>query len=372
MLGTDFIELQALQLALDGTPRVSGTLFIPVGVDRWRNTGSWLAALDEQQKFDLDLSINRLDLAGFTKALGEPFPASGILNGKLAGFGPLAALQLTTHLSLENFGGASPANRVDFDARYADGRSDGVATVFFGNSAPIRVRSSFPIRLDKERLATGDLFDQQAPFFCTVDFPDLWLENLPRNWRPTILSGILTGGAAFSNTLAAPTITGDAQLLNAMVKATPPWPEVNQLFGQFRFTDSAAVIEGFRGRVEGMPVAGKGRLTTAFPTFHLQLSPIENEIAIIAAPANGTELAAIRLLGEGTPAEKPLLQNLTVSGNIASSSFSVTTTAETASEPGFFLQSTSFVHRNGREATPLLLQLLRPKPGAALQLSPGR
>ena len=130
-------------------PRVTGTLFLPLGLDRWWNTGSSLAALDETRKFDLDLAINELDLAGLTTALGEPIAASGVLSGKLAGFGPLGALQLTTHCSLENFGGASPKNRLDFDARYADGRADGVASAFFGNSAPIRARFSLPIRPEK-------------------------------------------------------------------------------------------------------------------------------------------------------------------------------------------------------------------------------
>jgi hypothetical protein len=372
MLGDNFIELQALQLALDGVPRVTGTLFLPLGLDRWRNTGSFLAALDETQKFDLDLAINQLDLAGLTTALGEPIAASGVLSGKLAGFGPLGALQLTTHCSLENFGGASPKNRLDFDARYADGRADGVASAFFGNSAPIRARFSLPVRPEKNRLADGKIFDHQAGFYCTVDCPALWLETLPRNWRLNALSGILTGGVAFSDTLAAPKITGGAQLLDALVKPTPPWPEVNQLFGQFRFTDSAAVIEALRGRVDGLSLAWNGRLTTAFPAFRMRVSPLDNGLAVVAAPPNGSDLATVRLIGEGTPGEKPRLNELMVSGEFGSPSFSLTTTTESASDPSLWQQSTSFVHRRPRDPSPLLLQVARPKSGSAIQLAPSR
>jgi hypothetical protein len=371
MLGSNFIELQSLQLALDGVTRVTGTLFVPLGVDRWRKTDSWQEALDETQKFDLNLTVSELDLASLTTALGEPVSASGVLSGKLVGFGPLGELQLTNHWSLENFGGASPANRLDFEARYAEGRADGVANAFFGKSAPVRARFSLPIRLEKNRLREG-IFDHQAAFYCTVDCPALWLETLPRKWRLNALNGIFTGSVAFSDTLAAPKITGEAQLLNALVKPAPPWPEMNQLFGQFRFTDSAVVIEVLRGRVDGLPVTWAGRLTTAFPTFRLRLNPVENAFAVIAAPNNGGDLATVRLIGEGAPGDQPRLKELMVSGEFGSPSFSLTTTTESTNEPPLLSQNTSFVHRRARDANPLLLQVVRPKIGAALPFAPSR
>jgi hypothetical protein len=302
--------------------------------------------------------------------LGKPARASGVLDGKLAGFGALNALQLTTHWTLENFAGASPGNRFEFDGRYADGRADALASAFFGNSTPIRARLSLPVRLEKSKLADGTIFDQQTGFYCTVDCPALLLETLPRNWRLNGLGGILTGGVAFSDTLAAPRITGEAQLVNGLIKPTPPWPEVNQLFGQFRFTDSAMEIDTLRGRVDGLPLAWNGRLTTAFPVFRLRLSPSDNGIAVVAAPPNGGDLATVRLIGEGTPGEKPRLKELMVSGEFGSPAFSLTVTTVTANEPQAWRQTTSFVHRWARDPSPLILQLTRPKSEAEIQLAP--
>ena len=106
MLGRNFVELQALELLLDGTPRASGTLFLPIGVDRWRKTGSLFAAFDERQKFDIDFRIDQLNLADLSAALGESASRTGLLDGKLAAYGPLASLQVTSDWQLKNLGPA--------------------------------------------------------------------------------------------------------------------------------------------------------------------------------------------------------------------------------------------------------------------------
>ena len=115
MLGSNFIELQALELLLDGEPQARGTLFLPFGVDRWRKSGSLLEAFDERQKFDVDLMVEHLDLAKLDRAVGEKTPPSGVLDGKLAVYGPLVSLQLTTDWHLKNLGPAKAPNALDFD-----------------------------------------------------------------------------------------------------------------------------------------------------------------------------------------------------------------------------------------------------------------
>jgi len=62
---------------------------------------------------------------------------SGILDGKLAAFGPLRALQVTTDWRLENLGSTSKPNAVDFHGRLADGRLDGEGSAKFGVSDPV-------------------------------------------------------------------------------------------------------------------------------------------------------------------------------------------------------------------------------------------
>ena len=83
LLGGNFVELQAFELTIAGTPRVSGTLFLPFGLERWRESHSFFAAFDADQKFDVDLLIDHLDLAQLGTALGEQSSGSGILDGML-------------------------------------------------------------------------------------------------------------------------------------------------------------------------------------------------------------------------------------------------------------------------------------------------
>ncbi|MGH7937648.1 MAG: hypothetical protein ACRD5Z_14565, partial [Bryobacteraceae bacterium] len=160
MLGSNFIELQALALNLDGQTRATGTLFLPISVDRWRKTGDLLAALDERQKFDVDLAVDGLDIAKFATVLGEKLPFAGQLNGELAAYGPLASLQLTTDWHLKNLGPSSVANAIDADLHYDNGHADANLRSTFGVSAPVVVQASLPLRLNKESLRAKSIVDR--------------------------------------------------------------------------------------------------------------------------------------------------------------------------------------------------------------------
>ena len=69
--GSNFVELQAFELALDGAPRMVGTVFLPFSFERWRASRSFLVALDEKQKFDANLVVDHLDLGKLAGALGR-------------------------------------------------------------------------------------------------------------------------------------------------------------------------------------------------------------------------------------------------------------------------------------------------------------
>jgi len=125
-------------------------------------------------------------------------------------------------------------------------------------------------------------------------------------------------------------------------------------------------------RIEEMPVSWQGSLTTSFPRFRLRLSPAENDLAVIALPPSGSDLAAIRISGESLQGEKPALEELMLSGNFGSPAFSLTTVTETAGDSSLLQQSTSFVRPRIRGANPLLLQAVRPNLRSALQFVPSR
>lgn len=362
MLGRNFVELQAMMLTLDGVPRANGTLFLPFGVDRWRKTGSLLAAFDEHQKFDVDLAVDHLDLAEFARAVGEPTEITGILDGKLAAYGPLASLQVTTKWRLENSGPAATANATDFDLRYQDGQVAANLRAVFGFSAPVVAQASLPLRLEKGRLHGLNFLEWEQPFSATVSSPALFLATLPDKLRPLgASSGIVSGEISYSHTLRDPKIAGSAELLNLKITPPAPWPSLTNLTAEITFGDHAAEIPALRFDVAGETLRWNGRLTTQLPAYTLRLFPADERIRISALPPAGGAISAIRLFGEGN--SRTLLEQAIVRGGIGSPTFSLTIKDSDSQ------RTLRFNPRASSTAGPVLLELAAPKPAEpALEL----
>ncbi len=332
MLGSNFIELQALELLLHGEPQARGTLFLPFGVDRWRKSGSLLEAFDERQKFDVDLMVEHLDLAKLDRAVGEKTPLSGVLDGKLAVYGPLASLQLTTDWHLKNLGPAKAQNALDFDLHYDAGRADGNLHAVFGVSSPLVARASIPLRLDKRWLNARSVVDPSQPFTGEVDCPALFLEMLPEPFAPLgAWSGLLTGQIGYANTWSEPRISGAAQLFDGEIHPAPPWPGLTNLSAEIRFENQAAVIPSFRFEAGDSPFQGRASLTTRPPFFDLTIWPVAETVALAHVPQDGAFASAIRVLGRGGAGDAPHLEKAIVSGKAGSPIFTLTMT--TGSEP---------------------------------------
>ena len=355
MLGSNFVELQAFELALDGARRIGGTLFLPFSFERWRTSRSLLAALDEEQKFDVDLAIDHLDLGQLAGALGEKSIATGILDGKLAAFGLLRALQVTTTFRLESLGLEPTNSSIDFHGRLADGRIEADATALFGMSNPVTLRASLPVRLEKKRLEAGTALDRAEPFSVALDCPALFLETLPNEWRFGAAHGLVTGKIAWNGKLETPTISGEANLLDARFQPPPPWPDVSELEAHVRFGNTEALIDPLHFEIDSTPIQLRGRLTTSPPVFGLTLTPQKGAIELVSRPDNGTDLSSIRVLGEGRSEGQPRLQQAFVRGTAWPPSVSLTITTE---EPGHLssFQTTYFFRPGAMEASPLLLR----------------
>lgn len=370
MVGSNFIEFQALELTLDGVRRSEGTLFLPFSFERWRKSRSLLAALAEEQKFDVDLTIDHLDMAALASALGEESTITGVLDGRLAAFGPLPSLQVTTSWRLENLGPATSRNSIDFQGFCADSRVDAKATAVFGVSDPLTLRAWLPLRLGKSSLAAGTIVDPTDQFWVAIDCPALFLAMLPNDLRFRAESGLVTGGVAFSNTLQAPTISGAAQILDARFKPPAPWPELTGLEAQARIEDNEAVIEPLRFEINSTPFVLRGRLTTTPATFGLTLTPAEGGIELVELPGSGADLSTVRVLGRGTSEEKPRLREALIRGRIASPAVSLTITSEgPGEENGPLSQTTLYLRPQAADASPLLLRALSPEPPAVIQPS---
>ncbi|HEY1584016.1 MAG TPA: hypothetical protein VGF73_13050 [Chthoniobacterales bacterium] len=364
-LGNNFAELQAIQLTLDGKPRVSGTLFLPISMNQWRLTHRLLAALDETQKFDVDLLVQQLDLGGLVHALGESSSLTGVLDGKLAAFGTLPSLQVTTALQLSNVGAFRSSNTIALDGHLAGGRAEVETSATFGVSEPIRVRTSLGLRLTKSRFTEGTVVDPAAPFFLDVDCPALFLKELPNEVRFGAEDGFLTGRIAFSSTLAAPTISGEADIVAARFRPGPPWSEVNGLTARIQFSNHEARIDALRCEIDSRLTNWYGRLTATPENFSLTISP-RDEIAVVSQPLIGADLATIRLVGEAADETSSRLLEAGLRGRIGGPASLTTKTEDPAT--GLTRRTTMFIKSSTAGGSPLLLRILPPTPPEYFQL----
>ncbi|MEO7725466.1 MAG: hypothetical protein ABIU29_12410, partial [Chthoniobacterales bacterium] len=359
MLGSNFIELQAMNLTLDGARRGSGTLFLPFSFQRWRATQSWLAALDEEQKFDVDLALDHLDLAQLGSALDEESLGSGILDGKLAAFGPLRALQVTTNWRLENVGTEASPKTIDFEGRLEGGRLEAGATARFGISSPVSAQASLPLCLTKKELDAGDWLDPAGPLAAKVECPALFLESLPAEWRIGNGRGLVTGNISWNGSFPAPAIRGEGEIMNATFQPSPPWPEVTALRAHFSFTDTAAVIDPLRCEIDSTPVDLRGKLTVGRGGFGLSLVPVANAIELFSQPPAQSSLSSVRLLGSGRVEGRPLLEEAFVRGKIWPTSFSLTIKEKpNSSDVSFGSETTYLSGAAGQPAGSLLLRVI--------------
>jgi hypothetical protein len=359
LLGQNFTELQALTVNLDGVPRISGTLFLPFSFARWRATRSLLEALDEGQKFDVDLAVDGLDLKQFASALGEQSTATGILYGKVAAFGPLRSLQLTLDAQLQNLGPSTESNSINCRTHYADGRADLDLNAIFGVSAPLAAKAWLPLRLDKSSLAAGNVLDPAEQLFLKIDCPALFLETLPNDWRWKAEHGLVTGGISFSNTVQAPMVNGTVQILNAQFLPQPPWPQLRDLEAEIYFANSEVFINPLRFRVDSNTLSLRGRFTANTSTFSLTLMPLEPIIALPDLPQSGTTLARVRVLDGGIDVGEQHLREIFLRGGISSGPGSLTISSE--SEQFVPSQTTYFLSTQDGSSSSLLLRPVLPE-----------
>jgi hypothetical protein len=357
MIGNNFVELQALDLTLDGAQRASGTLFLPFSVAHWRSSHSLLTALDEEQKFDVDLSVRQLDLAQLGSVLGEPSLGDGILEGKLAAFGPLGVLQVTTDWRLENFRTPSPPNRFDLQGRLEGGHLTLQTNAQFGVSNPVTARAWLPVRQQKKAIAEGQVLDPDQPFSASIEFPALFLDTLPDEWRAAKQRGLLTGNIAWKGKLAAPAISGEAQLFGVGFRLRAPWPEVAELNAQVEFRSNEAILDPIHGQVDSTPVDLRGRLWAGPKRFALSLLPPQRALEVLSAPPEGASLETVRIAGTGGGGEGPHLEELLLRGTVWPTSLSLTITFDEHSSAS---QRTFFLPAESSETSPLLLKIIPP------------
>jgi autotransporter translocation and assembly factor TamB len=113
------------------------------------------------------------------------------------------------------------------------------------NSSPISVTANFPLRIGTD----WNTF-RIAPLNVTLNFPSIFLANVPQVFHPPIFhDGILSGNISLSETLQRPRINGDIQLVNGKLSGRGP----------FNLTEASGhiVLSGNRGGIEFLNVGVK-------------------------------------------------------------------------------------------------------------------
>ena len=240
----DYLQAQTLRLVLNGQPRLQGEVFLPISLTKlWsrhalvpeaedeaafapqrpegrpspllRKISRWLSAVSDDPVFDVNVTLETLDLAGLSAAVTSPAKLSGKAAGRIELYGAPASLEGKSELHLRDFVFEnSPAIGSDLEARLSAGLANFKASFAATRSNVVKAEGSLPLEL--KRLETGYALNTDGPFAATLNFPSIFLAKLPAYLTRGLFSrGILSGNLTFSNSLQQPNITGEASLLDA-------------------------------------------------------------------------------------------------------------------------------------------------------------
>jgi hypothetical protein len=193
---------------------LQGNVYLPLSIAKIRDGSDWLSALSADPFFDLDLTLDTIDLAEFAAAVKTKPDLSGTAAGKLQLSGTPVSLQGEQQFHLHDFiSGGSAVLSVDFDARLTLGILNFKAQTLVRSSEPIRAEGAIPFELRKRD--NGYDIGTDGPLSATLDFPAVLLANLPNYVCSGIFTrGILSGKVSASDSVSQPLITGGFNLID--------------------------------------------------------------------------------------------------------------------------------------------------------------
>jgi hypothetical protein len=251
----DYFHLQDLRVSLDNKARALGNVYLPLSVMKIRNGAAWLTALSADPFFDVDLALDSLDLGEFAAAVETKPNLSGNASGKLQLSGTPASLQGETEFHLHDFAlDASPVLTTDLEARLSLGVANFKANAVLRSSEPVKIEGAVPVQLAKRD--AGYSLRTDGPFSATVDFPALFLANLPRYLCPGFFTrGILVGNLILSDSLKLPAIKGNVSLIDGKLLHGEAVSSALTFKGQTAAVDYARISEpnaelAFRGEID--------------------------------------------------------------------------------------------------------------------------
>ncbi len=126
---------------------------------------------------------------------------------------------------------------VELNATITSGFWDARVVVNLPGSSPINCAAKLPLNIGQDWKTF-----LASPLDVTVDFPAVFVANVPQFFHPEIFNdGILSGKISVSETLQHPCVTGDVQLLNAKLQNAPL--DLTQANGRLTFAEDHATID---------------------------------------------------------------------------------------------------------------------------------
>ncbi|HSP44846.1 MAG TPA: hypothetical protein VLO30_02525, partial [Chthoniobacterales bacterium] len=200
----DYFHAQDMRLTLNGRPRIEGNVYLPLSVAKLRGGARYATALGSDPFFDVDLTVQAIDLAELTTALKAKPDMSGQVSAKFQLSGTPASLQGNTEIHLHDFvlDGASPLT-TDIETRLSLGMATFNTTTITRGSDPVKIGGTLPLKV-KKRDAEYAL-SSDGPLSATLSFPAIFVDKLPRYLSRWIFTrGILSGNLAIADSVQQP------------------------------------------------------------------------------------------------------------------------------------------------------------------------
>ena len=354
----DYVQLKTLRFDLNGKPKLQGNVFAPFSLAKLRAAHHWRAALSVDPTFDIDVTLDPIDLAELADAV-TPLPKmSGQAAGKIEVYGTPAALEGKSDLHVRDFVWEE-AMRVsaDLEAHLAVGTLGVTANATASGSAPVRLDATIPFQLEKRE--SGIALLTEGPISLTLNFPAIFLAKMPRYVSRGIFhDGILSGQLAISESLGRPRVLGEVQLIEGKfaVGAT--------LSTRLTFGGQTGVIEFAQLKQNGAQLSARGEIDFSDSSqLNLKLVPNTPLLASFEAGDCVTGLELSPMPGNASPS--PPIHKIDLRGSLFASGWTISLSQTHAggSLDAPISSPRTFSFCLGEEATGKTL-MLQPAPGS--------
>ncbi len=241
-LTQDYLFLQSLHLDLNGNSKLIGNIFLPVSLSKLR-THDWLSSLNDDPNFDVDITLNPLDMAEFARAISTKPNMSGQASGSLQIQGPITSVNGKSMLHLHDFVFADePSFSADAEMQLNGGTTQGKTSLLAQGSSLVEVDWVVPYRVEKREAFYT--VKSTTGFSATVNFPTLLVAKVPNYLSQRLfVDGILSGRISFSGSWPDAELAGDAQLINARFLGGPTLSTKLVFQGQKASVDFVRIVK---------------------------------------------------------------------------------------------------------------------------------